>query len=102
LHREGGTMSYTWEIYRERHAAPHTWRWRKFTRDGTLEHKAGHKGMFIQCGTKIGLVVPWISTTAGDTLAERLNALRKGLGTYPHARTIGNDERKEEAENTAA
>jgi hypothetical protein len=54
-----------------------------------LVHATGamsHQGDFVKIAKTIGLEKPWKSTHAGPALVERLNALIKEVGEYPHAR----------------
>lgn len=46
----------------------------------------GHKAKFRKIALRLGLTGKMTATTAGPELAERLNALCKPLGNYPHAR----------------
>jgi hypothetical protein len=46
----------------------------------------GHRGDFRKIAEAIGLEGPMRSTHAGKELKERLNALAKPLGKYPHAK----------------
>jgi hypothetical protein len=55
----------------------------------TVGLKAGHRGMFIECGTQVGLEGPWTSTSATDALQTHLKALAKKRGKYPHAELKG-------------
>jgi len=48
--------------------------------------EAGHKGEFVKLCKAIGLVKPWIATTAGPELAKTLAIYAAQLGPYPHAR----------------
>lgn len=47
---------------------------------------AGHGRVFKRCATAVGLVGKMRSTTAGDELTARLNALIAQIGPYPHSR----------------
>jgi hypothetical protein len=61
---------------------------------GTLAHELvhvtvgidkGHKGEFVECARKLGFQSPWTSSAnQSEDLPERLNALAKRLGEYPH------------------
>ena len=51
----------------------------------TVGLETGHKGDFVKCARDVGLVGPWTSTEASDALLDRLNALARLLGKYPHA-----------------
>ena len=50
-----------------------------------IHPEAGHKGAFKRVAQAIGLEGKMTSTTVGSTLRDRLNAVIKDLGTYPHA-----------------
>lgn len=50
----------------------------------TVGLKCGHKGRFTECARAVGLVGPWTSTSASETLSARLNGLSEKLGKYPH------------------
>ena len=49
---------------------------------------AGHGPKFRRCALAIGLVGPMRSTRLGDDLKERVNAILRELGPYPHARLL--------------
>src|SRR5262249_48098986 len=48
-----------------------------------VEH--GHKGPFRKLAVAIGLTGPMRSTSAGPALTERLHAIAKSIGPFPHA-----------------
>jgi len=48
--------------------------------------KCGHKGKFPIIAGKIGLLGPWTSTTAGESLNARLTKWAERLGEYPHGK----------------
>jgi hypothetical protein len=50
----------------------------------------GHREPFRSLAVTMGLIGPMRSTTPGDLLKERLNALTEQLGPYPHAALNGN------------
>jgi hypothetical protein len=50
-----------------------------------LRPDAGHKKAFQIIADQIGLNKPWIATTAGPALRERLNTILAELGPYPHS-----------------
>lgn len=50
----------------------------------TVGLKCGHKGAFQRAASLVGLVGPWTSTTASDTLANYLAVVRAAIGEYPH------------------
>lgn len=47
--------------------------------------ESGHKGPFRRAALAVGLTGKMTETVAGPELAERLNALAKKIGPYPHA-----------------
>lgn len=51
----------------------------------TVGLKAGHKGQFIECARKVGLLSPWTQSAASDDLADRIGQWISQLGDYPHA-----------------
>ena len=61
----------------------------------TVGNECGHRGKFADCARKMGLEGPLTATVAGDELKERLNAMRKSLGFFPHARLNYNSRKKQ-------
>lgn len=53
--------------------------------------KAGHGRMFRECAIKMGLEGKMTATKAGEKLKERLHAIAKRLGEYPHAKLKHSD-----------
>lgn len=51
----------------------------------TVGVEAGHRGHFVECARKVGLMGPWTATTENDALAAYLKRLAADLGPYPHA-----------------
>jgi len=50
----------------------------------TVGLECGHKGEFKRCAVSMGLEGKMTATIAGKALQERLNALAKEIGAYPH------------------
>jgi len=59
-----------------------------------VEH--GHKGPFRKLAIAVGLTGKMTATTAGEDLQERLHALTKQLGPYPHAKLAGGSGKKKQ------
>jgi len=51
-----------------------------------LEH--GHRAPFSQCAKKVGLLAPWVGTSASDDLKITMAGWIKALGPYPHAALV--------------
>lgn len=57
--------------------------------------RAGHGSAFRRCALAIGLVGPMRSTSMGEILRERVNALLEKLEEYPHAKVSVTTSRKQ-------